>query len=144
MAILSTLRSSNINKQLAKAAQVYVKHRPVVQKTIVTGFVLYVLGTTYRGLSARSSSPPSAHKKGKGKAGGKSDGKSPRVAVSFPTRHLYLYSRPINRLTHCSTSGCRLFFESSSQVYGRKKHCYSLCIRVCWSFGRPYPYTLLP
>lgn len=64
----------------AEFAKAYSNHRPLVQRGLTAGFVLYVLGTTYRGLSARPSS--SSVRKGKGKGKGKDDsGKPPRVAV---------------------------------------------------------------
>jgi ATP-binding cassette, subfamily D (ALD), peroxisomal long-chain fatty acid import protein len=83
MAVISTLRSTSLNEQFAKFAKVYTVHRPVVQRILTTGFVLYVLGTTYRGLAARPSISPSASRKGKGKETEKEGAKPPRVAVSF-------------------------------------------------------------
>ncbi|TFY64759.1 hypothetical protein EVG20_g5840 [Dentipellis fragilis] len=68
--------------QIARLAATYSNHRPVIQRGLTAGFVLYVLGTTYRGLSARPSKPSSS-RKGKGKADGKGGetGKPPKVAV---------------------------------------------------------------
>lgn len=62
----------------AEFAKAYSKHRPLVQRGLTAGFILYVLGTTYRGLSAKPSSASSRKGKGKGKD---ESGKPPRVAV---------------------------------------------------------------
>src|ERR1700722_20663168 len=90
MAILSTLRSTNLNKQLAHSAEVYVRHRPTIQRFIVGGFVLYVLGTTYRGLSARPNVSRNVAKRVKGGSDSKGDGKPQRVAVIIPMFFLRL------------------------------------------------------
>lgn len=86
MAIFSKLRPTEAS--LANFAASYATHRPLIQRGLTSGFVLYVLASTYRGLSARPSKSSSKSDdsnsgkrgKGKGKKGG--DGKSPRVAVS--------------------------------------------------------------
>lgn len=62
----------------AEFAKAYLKHRPLVQRGLTAGFILYVLGTTYRGISAKPSSASSRKGKGKGKD---DSGKPPRVAV---------------------------------------------------------------
>lgn len=87
MAVFSKLRPSDAS--LANFTATYATHRPLIQRCLTSGFVLYVLGTTYRGLSARPSKPSTAvgvsnGKKGKAKGG---DGKSPRVAVSSACFH---------------------------------------------------------
>ncbi|KAJ7785876.1 ABC transporter transmembrane region 2-domain-containing protein, partial [Mycena metata] len=64
----------------AKFSKEYASHRPAIQRILNAAFALYAVGATYRGLSARPSTP----KKGKGKGKGKDDeksGKPPRVAV---------------------------------------------------------------
>lgn len=86
MAAHSTLRSSKLSEHVALLSKTYVKHRPVVQKLLTLGFVVYVLGSTYTSLSGK----PSSSKKGKEKAKeaaeaaekDRSSGKPPRVAVS--------------------------------------------------------------
>jgi len=83
MVVVSTLRSANLNESLAAFVKVYSKHRPVIQRFLTTSFILYALGTTYRGLAARPTVSPGASKKGRGKENEKSDAKPPRVAVSF-------------------------------------------------------------
>jgi len=85
MATFSTLRSTNFDQRFAQFTKVYVAHRPLVQRFLTTSFVFYVLGTTYRGLSAR---PGSSSKKTKATADGKdldqaARGKPPRVAVRY-------------------------------------------------------------
>ncbi|KAF4572586.1 ATP-binding cassette sub-family D [Pleurotus pulmonarius] len=85
MAAHSTLRSTKLSEHVALLSKTYVKHRPVVQKLLTIGFVVYVLGSTYTGLSGK----PSSSKKGKEKAKeaaetaekDRSSGKPPRVAV---------------------------------------------------------------
>src|SRR5882762_6301762 len=83
MAIFSKLRPSDAS--LAQFAAAYTTHRPLIQRCLTSGFVIYVLSWTYRGLSVRPSSSSggggdSGGKNGKGRKGG--DGKAPRVAVS--------------------------------------------------------------
>jgi ATP-binding cassette subfamily D (ALD) long-chain fatty acid import protein len=73
MAVFSKFRPSDAS--LAHFTATYATHRPLIQRCLTSGFVLYVLSTTYRGLSARPSKPAR-----KGHKGG--DGKAPRVAVS--------------------------------------------------------------
>jgi ATP-binding cassette subfamily D (ALD) long-chain fatty acid import protein len=93
MAVHSTLRSANINEHLTQYTTVYARHRPLLQRFLTVGFVFYVLGTTYRGLSVRSSSGlVGAPKNGKGKADGNhQSGKPPRVAVSITSLPWFLY-----------------------------------------------------
>ncbi|KAJ8517041.1 hypothetical protein ONZ45_g5740 [Pleurotus djamor] len=64
MAAHSTLRSIGLNDHFARLSKGYLKHRPVVQRVLIIGYVLYVLGNTYSGLSGK----PRASSKGKEKA----------------------------------------------------------------------------
>ncbi|KAH7927381.1 hypothetical protein BV22DRAFT_1031862 [Leucogyrophana mollusca] len=73
MAALSNIRPSDA--KLAQFAQAYATHRPLIQRGLTAGFVLYVLTTTYRGLAGR----PARKRDDKGKSG--NDGKPTRVAV---------------------------------------------------------------
>ncbi|KAK7694295.1 hypothetical protein QCA50_001477 [Cerrena zonata] len=72
-----------VKKQAAQLANLYLSHRPVIQRSLNIAFVFYALSTTYRGLSARPT--PSSTSKGKGKGKAKDDEgdakKRPRVAV---------------------------------------------------------------
>ena len=82
MAVQSTLRPSK--ERIAQLVTTYAKHRPLVQRGLTLGFVIYVISTTYRSLAARppsASSSASSKRKGKGKDGDAA-GKPPRVAVS--------------------------------------------------------------
>ncbi|KAG5728570.1 ATP-binding cassette sub-family D member 2 [Termitomyces sp. T112] len=85
MKALSTQQAKSFNERLAKFANVYAAHRPLVQRVLNISFVVYVLVTTYRGLASRP--PPSSSAGGKSKnivnEGDKQDqtGKPPRVAV---------------------------------------------------------------
>jgi hypothetical protein len=83
MAALSNLRPSK--EAVAQFTRTYSSHRPVIQRVLSAGCVLYALGVTYRSFSARPSSEPIAKKsKGKGKqAAGPTSGRPPRVAVRF-------------------------------------------------------------
>lgn len=73
-------------QQLADTAAAYSRYRPLVQKTLTAGFVVYVLSTTYQSLFSRSSTSQ-LRSKNKGKATAEEDGKkSPRVAVRIPFR----------------------------------------------------------
>ncbi|OBZ79919.1 ATP-binding cassette sub-family D member 2 [Grifola frondosa] len=80
MALHSSLKPSK--EHLARLASIYSSHRPLIQRGLTIGFAVYVLSTTYRGLSAR---PVSSREKGKRKpktVGGEPESqKSPRVAV---------------------------------------------------------------
>ncbi|KAL0581115.1 ATP-binding cassette long-chain fatty acid transporter pxa2 [Marasmius crinis-equi] len=79
MTVLSTLRRQQLKDQIALFTKTYSNHRPLVQRILNIGFVLYVLGTTFQGLSARPAKP-SASSRGK-KGNEKDSGKAPRVAV---------------------------------------------------------------
>ncbi|KAI0724232.1 ABC transporter transmembrane region 2-domain-containing protein [Cerioporus squamosus] len=76
MAIQSTLRPSQ--ERIAQLVNAYAQHRPLVQRALTAGFVVYVISTTFRGLSARPAAS-SLKRKGKGKDGESSS--KPRVAV---------------------------------------------------------------
>ncbi|KAI0067927.1 hypothetical protein BV25DRAFT_1876800 [Artomyces pyxidatus] len=79
MAVLSTLRPKKAH--VAQLVNAYTTRRPLIQRFLTATFIVYVLGTTYRGLSAKPSVP--ASRKGKARADGKEGetGKPPRVAV---------------------------------------------------------------
>ena len=69
MAVQSTLRPSK--ERVAQLVAAYAKHRPLVQRGLTAGFVIYVISTTYKSLAARppSASSASSKRKGKGKEG---------------------------------------------------------------------------
>ena len=71
--------------QITKVAETYARHRPLVQRGLTAGFVLYVLTTTYSGVFGRATSANTARRKdkGKGKEGDVDPKKPPRVAVRF-------------------------------------------------------------
>ena len=75
MAAYSTLRPSKA--QLAQFTAAYAKHRPLAQRVLNIGFILYIITWSYKGVSGKSTSPQTT-RKGKGKE--KADGKQ-RVAV---------------------------------------------------------------
>ncbi|KAI6005118.1 ABC transporter transmembrane region 2-domain-containing protein [Pisolithus orientalis] len=72
MAILSKCRPSR--ERIAGLTRAYSAHRPLIQRGLMTGFVLHVLLAAYRGVAAR----PSPRRRGGAKL---SDGKATRVAV---------------------------------------------------------------
>lgn len=75
MAVLSKLLPSD--RRIANLSHIYATHRPLVQRGLTTGFVLYVLLTAYQGVVAR---PPTKDSKNAPAR----DGKPARVAVSIP------------------------------------------------------------
>ncbi len=77
MPLQSTLRPSQ--ERVAQLVNAYARHRPLVQRALTVSFIIYVISSTYRGLSARST-PSSSKRKGKGKDGEGSASK-PKVAV---------------------------------------------------------------
>lgn len=74
-----TLRSQQLNQLITRLSANYVAHRPAIQRILNAAFALYVVGSTYRGLSARPSAPK--RDKGKGKRKDDEPGKPPKVAV---------------------------------------------------------------
>jgi hypothetical protein len=74
-------RSQQLNQILARLSKGYTAHRPAIQRVLNAAFALYVLGATYRGLSARPTAPKKDKGKGKGKADPKDAAKAPKVAV---------------------------------------------------------------
>jgi len=66
-----------LDQRAKQLAQTYAMHRPLVQRGLTVGFVLYVLTAAYRGLAAR---PTTRRDKEKDSADRK-DGKPARVAV---------------------------------------------------------------
>lgn len=90
MAAQSKLRAQ-ADDLLAKFTKIYLSKRPLVQRGLTVAFVLYVLSTTYRSLTARPAKPSSS--KGKEKAtdnavDSSEARKPPRVAVSIITHIL--------------------------------------------------------
>lgn len=73
-AFSNKLRSKEISQQIAHFTRLYSQHRPLIQRLLNSAFILYVLGTTYRGLSARPT--PAKAQKHEDKSG-----KPPKVAV---------------------------------------------------------------
>ena len=81
---MARLRPSK--EQISRLVGAYATHRPVIQRGLTAGFVLYVLSTTYNGLFGRAGSASVASKRGKGKAKAEGAGdakKAPRVAVRY-------------------------------------------------------------
>jgi ATP-binding cassette, subfamily D (ALD), peroxisomal long-chain fatty acid import protein len=89
---LCNLRVRADKAQLARFLEVYLRHRPVIQRCITAGFVAYVLGVTYQGLSfgGRQSTRKS---NGKGKQKEDTTGKPARVAVRLVS-HICLAVHP--------------------------------------------------
>ncbi|KIJ45698.1 hypothetical protein M422DRAFT_251006, partial [Sphaerobolus stellatus SS14] len=87
MAVWSTLRSPESKLLLDKYAKAYVKHRPIVQRTLHVAFVLYFVSSFYRGLGSSAQSSKS-NRTAKRPQEAKDAGKPSRVAVDavFYTR----------------------------------------------------------
>ncbi|PBL00960.1 hypothetical protein ARMGADRAFT_915749 [Armillaria gallica] len=82
--LLSALRVQDFRNHYVQFGRWYSAHRPLVQRAINITFIVYVLGSTFRGLSGKGgSSRSNKSRKGKGSKGGKDDDdkKSTRVAV---------------------------------------------------------------
>jgi ATP-binding cassette subfamily D (ALD) long-chain fatty acid import protein len=77
MPVLSRLLPSASDHRIANFSRIYATHRPLVQRGLTTGFVLYVLLAAYQGVAAR---PPTKDSKNALAR----DGKPARVAVSIP------------------------------------------------------------
>ena len=74
--------SKEARQRLAAFSRGYSAHRPMIQRGLNIGFVLYVVGGTYYGMAKKPSNAPST-RKGRGKKG--SDPNQPeRVAVRDP------------------------------------------------------------
>jgi ATP-binding cassette subfamily D (ALD) long-chain fatty acid import protein len=81
MANQSTLRLV-LAQQTARFAKVYSAHRPLIQRLITIGFILYGLGNTWYSLSPKQDAGAVTSRQGKGKGKGREgDGRPPRVAV---------------------------------------------------------------
>lgn len=107
MAAFSTLRSKSFNERFIQFSKAYAVHRPLVQRCLNTAFIFYVLGSTYRGLSARPGSSSSSKGKGKAKDDGKETGKPPRVAVGHYSHYPNLiFITFVGRRGFLSTPDC--------------------------------------
>ncbi|KAJ3853303.1 ABC transporter transmembrane region 2-domain-containing protein [Lentinula lateritia] len=80
MAALSTSRTKKFLELLDGISKHYVAHRPLIQRILNISFVLYVLGTTYKGFSARPA-PKGQLKKNKDAGNEEGMRRPPRVAV---------------------------------------------------------------
>ncbi|KIK99783.1 hypothetical protein PAXRUDRAFT_822399 [Paxillus rubicundulus Ve08.2h10] len=76
MSVLSKLHSS-LDKRAAQFSRVYATHRPLVQRGLTVGFVLYVFLATYQGLAAR----PASRKGREAKDVSEREGRTAHVAV---------------------------------------------------------------
>lgn len=79
MSIISKPRLSDPGQRVKQLAQAYAANRPLVQRGLRVGFILYVLTAAYRTLSAR----PIPRRRDEGKDAARKDGKSARVTVRF-------------------------------------------------------------
>ncbi|KAK0465214.1 ABC transporter transmembrane region 2-domain-containing protein [Desarmillaria tabescens] len=80
--LLSAFRVQDFRDHYVQFGRWYSAHRPLVQRAINIAFIVYVLGSTFRGLSGKGGSSRSTKsRKGKGGKDGGDDKKSTRVAV---------------------------------------------------------------
>ncbi len=92
--LLSALRAQDFRNHYVQFGRWYSAHRPLVQRAINITFIVYVLGSTFRGLSGKGgSSRSNKSRKGKGSKGGKDDDdkKSTRVAVRWAVGFHIMY-----------------------------------------------------
>ncbi|KAJ4489624.1 adrenoleukodystrophy protein [Lentinula edodes] len=80
MAALSTSRTKEILELLDGISKHYAAHRPLIQRILNISFVLYVLGTTYKGFSARPA-PKGQLKRNKDAGNEEGMRRPPKVAV---------------------------------------------------------------
>ncbi|KAJ3900827.1 ABC transporter transmembrane region 2-domain-containing protein [Lentinula edodes] len=80
MAALSTSRTKEFLELLDGISKHYAAHRPLIQRILNISFVLYVLGTTYKGFSARPA-PKGQLKRNKDAGNEEEMRRPPRVAV---------------------------------------------------------------
>ncbi|KAJ3882385.1 adrenoleukodystrophy protein [Lentinula edodes] len=80
MAALSTSRTKEFLELLDGISKHYAAHRPLIQRILNISFVLYVLGTTYKGFSARPA-PKGQLKRNKDAGNEEQMRRPPRVAV---------------------------------------------------------------
>lgn len=80
MAALSTSRTKEFLELLDGIFKHYAAHRPLIQRILNISFVLYVLGTTYKGFSARPA-PKGQLKRNKDAGNEEEMRRPPRVAV---------------------------------------------------------------
>jgi ATP-binding cassette subfamily D (ALD) long-chain fatty acid import protein len=66
--------------------KLYATNRPVIQRFLTAGFVIFILTSSYRGISGKTSHPSQRQKgKEKEKGKGKEISKPQRVAVCLPS-----------------------------------------------------------
>ncbi|KAJ3936608.1 MAG: adrenoleukodystrophy protein [Lentinula lateritia] len=80
MAALSTSRIKEFLELLDGISKHYAAHRPLIQRILNISFILYVLGTTYKGFSARPA-PKGQLKRNKDAGNEEGMRRPPRVAV---------------------------------------------------------------
>lgn len=86
-ALLSPARRSMATARLKQALDVYVSHRPTVQRVLTAGFVLYCLTTTYRNLSgkgAKGGAREKTSRRGAKSAGSAGESLAPALSVLSP------------------------------------------------------------
>ncbi|KAI5123755.1 hypothetical protein M0805_000346 [Coniferiporia weirii] len=117
MAAFSTLRPSRA--QVAQFTAAYAKRRPVIQRVLTIGFVLYILSSSYLSFSGKFGVIETKSKsKGKGKAGNKSANvKQGRVAVDA------VFFERLSKILRICFPGIRsketllLFYHSSLLIF---------------------------
>ncbi|KAH8120463.1 ABC transporter transmembrane region 2-domain-containing protein [Phellopilus nigrolimitatus] len=115
MSSISSIRPSKA--QIAQVTTSYAKHRPVVQRVLTAGFIMYIISSSYLSVSGRMTSPQT-NRKGKGKMkADEKQGKHTRVAVDA-----VFYER-LSRILRICIPGLRskeallLFYHSSLLIF---------------------------
>jgi hypothetical protein len=124
------------DQRVKHLAQVYATNRPLVQRGLTVGFVLYVLTAAYRGLFARQVS----RRRDEGKDAARKDGKSARVAVRFS----YLLPDDGSQRTRLMPYFIKGWASSCVSLYQAcvpRRPCCWLCTQVSSSFALLSRYT---
>ncbi|OCF75242.1 ATP-binding cassette, subfamily D (ALD), peroxisomal long-chain fatty acid import protein [Kwoniella mangroviensis CBS 8886] len=79
----------SVQANLRKFLNVYLQHRPLVQRTLTAGFVLYCLGTTFAALTGRTSNK-SGGSGGSGRGRRGKDSKKTTASPNDPLFHIRL------------------------------------------------------
>ncbi|KAH9982714.1 adrenoleukodystrophy protein [Lactifluus volemus] len=112
MSVLSTLRQRS-QPTLATFTKTYSAHRPLIQRILTSGFIVYVLASTFGSLSTR----PAPRSAAKGDAPEQSTRKPPRVAVDA------IFYQRLSRIIRLVIPGLRskeallLFMHSSLLIF---------------------------
>lgn len=109
---IDTKQLAILRARLQTLLDIYVRHRPHVQRVLTAGFVAYCLGTTWLSLTGRGArggtrERGAAKGKGKGKGKGQGDGTEGENTSPLPLPLTLFLPLPLIRDTVLSTDCCR-------------------------------------